>query len=217
MRHWSRSTARRSGLGTCWPLSRPRATTIQKGVTKPSTPQRFNMSGPRSPWQTLPGRNELQARQHQSTQKSRICLSESQNREQRHFQQHTSQQDRCGRRQQPAATIGTTQQQWPRPAGSPGLTRAISRMRAANASPATSRTLTKRKPPIDVWERPSSRHHHRTPRIRSPAEQQNDGPDSPRHASCTHHYNRRKTVQRLTFQLRRPVLALSLGLSLQLR
>jgi hypothetical protein len=95
-RHWSRCSARHSGLGTSCPLTQPRATTYQNGMTKPSTPQRFNKSGPRSQCQALPDRHGPQARQHQSSQQSRICLSESQVRERRHLQQHISHQDRCG-------------------------------------------------------------------------------------------------------------------------
>ncbi len=50
-------------------------------------------------------------------------------------------------------------------------------------------------PSIIVWDQPTSRHDHRTRPVSSPAEQQNDAPDSPRPSSCTHHYMRRKSVQ----------------------
>jgi hypothetical protein len=60
------------------------------------------------------------------------------------------------------------------------------------------RASTQRKPPIAVWDQPTSRHDHRTRPVSSPAELPNDAPDSPRHESCIHHYIRRESVQRIT-------------------
>jgi hypothetical protein len=77
------------------------------------------------------------------------------------------------------------------------LTRAISWSRATTTTPTVSRKVPIRKPQFAVWDQRFSRHNHRARPIRSPAEQQNDASDSPRHASCTQHYNRRRTVQRL--------------------
>jgi hypothetical protein len=77
-------------------------------------------------------------------------------------------------------------------------------LRAATTSPVIGRAATPRQSRPVVLELPISRHDHRARRRRLPAEQPNDAPDSPRHASCTHHYSRRKAVQRLRFHLLLP-------------
>ncbi len=145
-------------------------------MTKPSTPQRFNMSGPRSPWQTPSDRHGPQARQHQSSQQSRICLSESQIRERRHPQQHIGHQDRCGRSQQQTKARGKPHQPRAKPTGPPVSTPASSLLRAATASPVIGRAATPRQSRSVVWELPISRHDHRARRCRSPAEHKTTDP-----------------------------------------